>query len=45
MTSGSVSIFAVAFGRVDTAAARAVAFAEADEALLGMKNSVSVSNY
>jgi hypothetical protein len=34
MTSGSLSIFPVAFDNVVTAAARAVAFAEADEARL-----------
>ena len=34
MTSGSVNIFPVAFDRVVTAAARAVALAEAEEALL-----------
>ena len=34
MTSGSVNILPVAFDRVVTAAARAVALAEAEEALL-----------
>ncbi len=40
MTSGSVSIFPVALERVVTAAARTVAFADADDALLSNKSNL-----